>query len=609
MLRRISLMVLQVIGLALVLVVSSLVPASAQESWAVYMYVCGSDLETEYGAATDNLEELMKVSLPENVTFFVQTGGAKKWQLKGVPNKAIGRYVYDSKGWRELMTLPDASMGARGTLTEFLSFAGEHFPADHRMVIFWDHGGGSLGGFCSDEKSDETLSLGDLRYALENSLGKNPAQPPLEMVCFDTCLMATLDTVNALQGYSKYLVASQELMPGCGTDYRTWAGALAANPALGGRELGQIICDSYMDRCRKFESADMATLSLLDLSKLPALNAAYERLGEEALQSAKSAPRDFFVGFDRAAGSVENYGPNRAEEGSWTDMVDMGSLAAETALPGGEALQSALRDVVAYKVTGPYRRYGNGLSCYYSLDGDREMLKAYCGLPGASPAFGRLYSQMLTPDKGGNFLFDYDLSKLDNKSVDTEGESVVLRLSPEEVNAISEVECLLSWEKDGRPLVLGTDDKVDKNWEQGIFRDTFEGEWPRLCGHVIPMDMEEAHPDYYLYYSLIYLNGKKHYLFSAYDMGKKAFEIMGAYRILSNGQLDRVVTQLQQGDEVVPVFYDYDGREVKGEKFRISEKPYIADEPLPAGNYNFFFRIKAPRHEPVLTEGMPIRVN
>ena len=262
MLRRISLMVLQVIGLALVLVVGSLVPASAQESWAVYMYVCGSDLETEYGAATDNLEELMKVSLPENVTFFVQTGGAKKWQLKGVPNKAIGRYVYDSKGWRELMTLPDASMGARGTLTEFLSFAGEHFPADHRMVIFWDHGGGSLGGFCSDEKSDETLSLGDLRYALENSLGKDPAQPPLEMVCFDTCLMATLETANTLQGYSKYLVASQELMPGCGTDYRTWAGALAANPALGGRELGQIICDSYMDRCRKFESADMATLSL-----------------------------------------------------------------------------------------------------------------------------------------------------------------------------------------------------------------------------------------------------------------------------------------------------------------------------------------------------------
>ena len=607
--RKIYVRCLQVCLLACCLVFGSLSPVFAQESWAVYMYVCGSDLETEYGAATDNLEELMKVSLPENVTFFVQTGGAKKWQLKGVPNKAIGRYVYDSKGWRELMTLPDASMGARGTLTEFLSFAGEHFPADHRMVIFWDHGGGSLGGFCSDEKSDETLSLGDLRYALENSLGKDPAQPPLEMVCFDTCLMATLETANTLQGYSKYLVASQELMPGCGTDYRTWAGALAANPALGGRELGQIICDSYMDRCRKFESADMATLSLLDLGKLPALNNAYERLGEAALQSAKADPRDFFIGFDRAAGSVENYGPNRAEEGSWTDMVDLGALAAETALPGGEALQAALRDVVAYRVAGPYRRYGNGLSCYYSLDGDREMLDAYCGLPGASPAFSRLYSQMLTPDRTGRFIFDYDLSKLDNKSVALEGESVVLHLSPEEVNAISEVECLLSWEKDGKQLVLGTDDKVDKNWEQGIFRDTFEGEWPRLCGHVIPMDMEEAHPDYYLYYSLIYLNGKKHYLLSAYDVGEKAFEILGAYRILSSGQLDRVVTQLQQGDEVVPVFYDYEGREVKGEKFRLNEKPHIEDGALPAGNYNFFFRIKAPRHEPVLSEGMSFTVN
>ena len=109
MVRRISLRALQALCLALALVLGSVAPALAQESWAVYMYVCGSDLETEYGSATDNLEELMKVSLPENVTFFVQTGGAKKWQLKGVPNKAIGRYVYDSKGWRELMTLPDLS--------------------------------------------------------------------------------------------------------------------------------------------------------------------------------------------------------------------------------------------------------------------------------------------------------------------------------------------------------------------------------------------------------------------------------------------------------------------------------------------------------------------
>ena len=48
--------------------------------------------------------------------------------------------------------LKDASMGDERTLEGFLRFAKEGFPADHRMLLFWDHGGGSLGGCCFDEK-------------------------------------------------------------------------------------------------------------------------------------------------------------------------------------------------------------------------------------------------------------------------------------------------------------------------------------------------------------------------------------------------------------------------------------------------------------------------
>ena len=298
----------QVFFLALVLVLGSVAPASAQESWAVYMYFCGSDIETNDAYATENLKELFKVQLPEEVTFFIQTGGTKKWHLKGVPNDKLGRFVYDSKGFREIMTLPDASMGKKETLTEFLAFAGEHFPADHRMVVFWDHGGGSIDGFCQDEKTMDVLSLNDLQYALEHSFGPEPAEPPLEMVLFDTCLMASLETANSLQGYSKYLVACQELMPDYGTDYKGWAGAIARNPALKGSELGRIICDTFMKRCAKYGGEEMVNMSLLDLGRLPALNAAYEKLGQAALRKASESPKTFFTGLDRASNTVENYG-------------------------------------------------------------------------------------------------------------------------------------------------------------------------------------------------------------------------------------------------------------------------------------------------------------
>jgi hypothetical protein len=54
--------------------------ARASESWAVYWYVCGSDLETKGGAATADLREALEVSLPDGVKLVVQTGGARKWK-------------------------------------------------------------------------------------------------------------------------------------------------------------------------------------------------------------------------------------------------------------------------------------------------------------------------------------------------------------------------------------------------------------------------------------------------------------------------------------------------------------------------------------------------
>ena len=185
----------------------------------------------------------------------------------------------------------------------------------------------------------------------------------------------------------------------------------------------------------------------------------------------------------------------------------------------------------------------------------------------------------------------------------------MLRLTPEDANAISEIECLLTLRETGRELVLGTDNKLTRDWEKGVFYDEFQGEWPRLCDHVIPMYLDEAYPDYYIFGSTILLNGKKHYLTSVYDEEKKAFELLGARRILRNGQLDRDVKALKQGDAVTPIFYDWEGKEVKGEKFTLMEEPYIEDTALPAGDYIYYFRLKAPHNEPVLTEGVEFQVD
>ena len=77
-------------------------------SWAVYWYLCGSDLESNGGFATNDLSELMEVELPENVNVVIETGGASVWQNDVVDASKLQRWVYNSEGLQliEVSELP-----------------------------------------------------------------------------------------------------------------------------------------------------------------------------------------------------------------------------------------------------------------------------------------------------------------------------------------------------------------------------------------------------------------------------------------------------------------------------------------------------------------------
>ncbi len=98
------------------LLLGSVAQAAEPETWAVYWYICGSDLESGLKRASENIRELCSVHLPENVKVIIQTGGAKQWHLEGIPSDALGRYIYDSTGFHKIERLPDASMGSGETL-------------------------------------------------------------------------------------------------------------------------------------------------------------------------------------------------------------------------------------------------------------------------------------------------------------------------------------------------------------------------------------------------------------------------------------------------------------------------------------------------------------
>ena len=420
---------------------------------------------------------------------------------------------------------------------------------------------------------------------------ENPEAPSFDLVLFDTCLMGNIETANTLYGFARYMAASEEVMPGTGTDYAGWAGALAKNPAMDGKALGTVICDTYLPYCERNEAEDMATLSLIDLGQMPALNAAYENMGQEALKLSRSNPRHFFTTYDRVAGSVENYGPNEGED--FTNMVDLGAMAeGMPELATAPAFVRALEKAVVCSTAGPYRQYGTGLSGYYCLDGGLETWKNYAALTGASSAFSRLYGTMLSGSGDGTPWFYFDAAKVENTPVVFDENNIAAVTLPKEaVDAISTADFLLCrYDKKGNLVYLGSDDKITADWERGVFREDFDGAWPTLNGHLISMFLSEQQQDYNLYYSYILLNGQKCYLTAAYDFTRNEFELIDVRRILKNGWLDRQVLQLKPGDKITPIFINERERDIKGETFTLNGAPVLRDEPLPDDTYAFAFR-------------------
>ncbi|MEG1017503.1 MAG: clostripain-related cysteine peptidase, partial [Oscillospiraceae bacterium] len=338
----------------------------------------------------------------------IQTGGAQTWQNDIISADKLQRYVYDENGLSLVDEQPSASMGAQETLEGFLSFAKENYPAKRTAVTLWNHGGGSVTGASFDELYDmDSLDLSEMKVAFTSVFGEDKKNQPVDIIGFDTCLMATVDVADVFSGIGKYLVASEEVEPGNGWLYSGWLGEIAENPYIEPLELSQVICDTYVEGCEMEGTEENITLSVTNLSKVGELVDAYDEFGKEALACAAEDP-SFFTYFSKVAGNAENYGGNTREQG-FTNMADLGDLArgsVELLPETSNNVISSLEDCVEYKVNGKYRQDSTGLACYFSYNCDYEDFMRYTDV-GSDTAFKYLYAYGLTgelPDEGLEYL-------------------------------------------------------------------------------------------------------------------------------------------------------------------------------------------------------------
>ena len=280
----------------------------------LFIYMCGSNLESQKGLAGSNIDELLAASVSDDLNIVIQTGGANKWLSHGIDAEKTQRYVIKNGKLGLAMSLDNANMGEADTLTDFLKWGQENYSSDRNILVMWDHGGGSTKGICFDENySFDALTLPEMKKAFEDA----DIKKKFDIVGFDACLMASIEVAAVMSDYADYMVASEEIEPSGGWDYKVFAESINNNTTT--VDIGKAICDSFIKKCNGKKNDVYSTLSVLNLSKVDPMLDRFAYAAKNLNRIAGN--KNYFSQVLIAAKQSEKFGVENVFEGS-SNMVD-----------------------------------------------------------------------------------------------------------------------------------------------------------------------------------------------------------------------------------------------------------------------------------------------
>ena len=574
-----------------------------------------------YGAASDDIAEMSSASLSENVKVVLQTGGAGAWQNGLINPNRSQRFLFDARGFRQITDEHIQNMGQKDTLVDFLSFCREEYPADHQILIFWDHGAGVF-GFSSDNLyGGDMLTMEELRQALEEVCQADTQEPPFEVIGFDACLMASVEVAETLHGYGKYLVASEEAEPGLGWSYTAWLEELSGNPQMNGAQIGMAIADAGVEaiaeenvRYGEIIGNQPATLSVVDLEGAHRTYEAYGELMAEILADAVEDPKAL-TALGRAAGQSMKYGQSVYDV---FNMVDLGAFME--ALSGtypepAAAVREALADAVVYNRCSVYASGSTGLSVYFpaSMNGASSLLyyldyiDNLCGNEAVRALYYYKVAGCLNEELQ-EYVQEMGYGKaqaLDSSALRALAETEVelgqdgnfsLRAPEEAAALIQEASVYLTQIKGGTARILGEDDLLFLD-ETGTLRTEFDGKWISIGGNLLELEIIDSTDSITRYRAEVLHEGKDSWLILGRNNETGKFSILGVYSRedeISLGELAaRNMRMVEPGDSLQPVYNVYDtedgteGKE-RGKKFIYRAGSRIGYQDLDNGEYYMF---------------------
>ncbi len=620
------------------------IKGNGEDTITIFVYMCGTDLESNYGMATADIQEMIGATGSEKITIAYQTGGTKKWQNNIMTNGAIERYVLQNGQFGKVNYQNRAAMTDAATLADFIQWGAQNFPANRYMLIFWDHGGGSVTGYGYDEiYPNGSMTVDKISQALEAGGLK------FDIIGFDACLMANTETAMAVEPYGDYLLASEETEPGTGWYYTDWLTKLAANTSMASVEIGKNVIDDFCTKTQSGgSSSDINTLSIIDLAEfkysVPSLLSAVSQKMTSDMQS-----NNYQALADARSVAKEFSSSQKLDQIDLIHFLEVYNTSESKAL--SQALQSCVKynrsrnisNAYGISIYFPYRntRYLSSIIQIYknmSFNDDyAEAVKGFANLQasgqlvtnstsnslfdllgGSQVSNGSSYNsidltELLTGGGyGGYSLLDllgggqqvtsndyYDLfssfygrNHLDSNDLvlTDKGDTKVLSLSSEQWELVQDVK-LNVWVDDGTGYIDLGNDNIFEFDDDGDLLMVYDGLWVAINDQVVhyQLDYSEQMDDgTWLTRGHVpaILNGEEVHLIIEYSGEEELGQVVGAERVYEEYTIQGKLMPINEGDTIdfICDYYDYDGN--FNNRYLMSEQITVGADGLEVSDIN-----------------------
>ncbi|MBP5353785.1 MAG: peptidase C11 [Lachnospiraceae bacterium] len=369
------------------------IKGNGNDTVTILVYMCGTDLESKHGMASNDLQEMASANLGSNVNIIVFTGGCSKWKTSGISNSV--NQIYQVQSGKLAQLKADAGNGAMvtpSTLSGFIKYGVQNFPANRYELILWDHGGGSVSGYGYDEKNQKSgsMTLAGINQALKDGGVK------FDFIGFDACLMATAETALMLDPYADYLIASEETEPGIGWYYTNWLNELGKNPSMATVDIGKKIVDDFVSECKRRCNGQKTTLSVIDLAEFS--NTIPGTLKNFAKSISNELSNDNYKKISDARAKTREFASSNR-----IDQVDLYDLAERIGTDEAKQLTAAIKSAVKYNRTSTNMSNCHGVSIYfpYRSTGKVDSACRTYDQIGLDSEYGKCIRQFASQETGG----------------------------------------------------------------------------------------------------------------------------------------------------------------------------------------------------------------